>query len=487
VKSIKQLLDWGVPSQLTLLAPGDPDRLVEHVVAIDNLDQIRDLDSGAFVCVLRTCAEGATGYELDVAIRYAVSRELAGFLLMGRSTVPVTARQLATRAGLTIVGCGPEHDLAELLRSVDRILSGGEGAVLARAAQAIARLREVEETFNDDEIVREVSAALATTVRLDWEGTEEPNAEAVVVGGQAIAWLVADDREDLAVRIVLPALAGSVARAYEHGIALEQARGELLSALIEADEPERLECAALARDGGVSIDGYHLVLSIRGQGRPAIFTHSGSRRWQLLALVFARRYLGGFDRWTVGSSNNEVMFVVSDASADALSLSQVRELAVQLIAVLHREFRELDAFGGISLVGTGAAGLCSSAAEARAASSSASSSGVPGRVEEMDASGIGRMLGLIYASPTSRRAMNDLLAPMDALPIRQQETMLETLVAFLDAQGSNQRAARTLHLHPNAVAYRMAKVREIFTRELEDPDQRLALHVACRVRLLHRN
>jgi hypothetical protein len=33
----------------------------------------------------------------------------------------------------------------------------------------------------------------------------------------------------------------------------------------------------------------------------------------------------------------------------------------------------------------------------------------------------------------------------------------------------------------------MAKIREIFMRELEDPDQRLALHVACRVRLLHRS
>jgi hypothetical protein len=167
MKAVKHLLDWGVPSQLALLAAGDPDRLVEHVVAVDNLDQIRDLDVGAFVCVLRACAEGASGYELDVAIRYAVSRDLSGLLLMGRSTIPVTSRQLATRAGITIVGCGPDHDLAELLRSIDRVLSGGEGAVLARAAQAIVRLREVEETFNDDEIVREVSTSLATTVRLD--------------------------------------------------------------------------------------------------------------------------------------------------------------------------------------------------------------------------------------------------------------------------------------------------------------------------------
>jgi sugar diacid utilization regulator len=486
MKSIRQLLDWGVPSQLTLLAQGDPECVVEHVVALDNLERIRDLESGTFVCVLRTCAEGATGYELDVAIRYAVSRGLAGFLLMGRLTIPVTARQLATRAGITIVGCGPNHDLARLLRSVDQILSGGEGAVLARATGAIARLREVEEASNEDEIVREISAALGTTVRLNWEGTEEPSAEAVIVGGHAIAWLVADDHEDLATRIVLPALAGSVARACEHGILLEQARGALLSALIEADEPERLECAARARDGGVTIDGYHLVLSIRGQGRPKTLTDSGPQRWQLLALVVARRYLGGLNGWTVASSNDEVLFVASDASAEDLPLSKMRELAAQLITVLHEEFHELDVFGGISLVGAGAAGLCSSAAEAQAASSSASSSGVPGRIEEMDASGIGRILGQIFASPTSRRAMNDLLAPIDALPIRQQDTVLETLVAYLDAQGSNQRAARALHLHPNAVAYRMAKIREMFTKELEDPDLRLALHVACRVRVLHR-
>ena len=50
--------------------------------------------------------------------------------------------------------------------------------------------------------------------------------------------------------------------------------------------------------------------------------------------------------------------------------------------------------------------------------------------------------------------------------------------------GSVVRTAERLHLHRNAVTNRLRTITELLDVDLEDPDQRLALQLACRARLL---
>ena len=54
----------------------------------------------------------------------------------------------------------------------------------------------------------------------------------------------------------------------------------------------------------------------------------------------------------------------------------------------------------------------------------------------------------------------------------------------LDQQGSIVRTASVLHLHRNAVTYRLRRITDLLGVDLDDPDQRLALQLACRARLL---
>ncbi|MCE7011935.1 helix-turn-helix domain-containing protein [Kibdelosporangium philippinense] len=61
---------------------------------------------------------------------------------------------------------------------------------------------------------------------------------------------------------------------------------------------------------------------------------------------------------------------------------------------------------------------------------------------------------------------------------------IATLQVYLDEQGSHIRAAERLHVHRNAVAYRMRQTSGLLEVDLDDPEQRLALHLACRARLL---
>lgn len=70
------------------------------------------------------------------------------------------------------------------------------------------------------------------------------------------------------------------------------------------------------------------------------------------------------------------------------------------------------------------------------------------------------------------------LAPLDDLDEGRRETMAESLQAYLDEECSVTAAARRLYLHPQSFRYRLGKLKVLFGDALEEPRQRLLLHVA---------
>jgi DNA-binding PucR family transcriptional regulator len=124
--------------------------------------------------------------------------------------------------------------------------------------------------------------------------------------------------------------------------------------------------------------------------------------------------------------------------------------------------------------------------EARAATDSAQAGARRGVVVMFDGTGLRRILVDVSSSPLSRRLIAELLAPLDAQGPVQARQSIETLAAYLDAQSSPTQAARVLHLHPNAVSYRIRRITDLLRVDLTDPDTRFTLHLACRTRLLDR-
>jgi DNA-binding PucR family transcriptional regulator len=129
-------------------------------------------------------------------------------------------------------------------------------------------------------------------------------------------------------------------------------------------------------------------------------------------------------------------------------------------------------------------GLRASAAEARGALLAARSARRPAGVAAHDVVGVQRMLMEWYSSDTARASVRDQLAPLEKLGPGRAETAIQTLAAYLDEQGSIVKTAQRLHLHRNAVANRLRGITELLDVDLDDPDQRLALQLACRARLL---
>jgi hypothetical protein len=74
------------------------------------------------------------------------------------------------------------------------------------------------------------------------------------------------------------------------------------------------------------------------------------------------------------------------------------------------------------------------------------------------------------------------LAPIAVLPPRSQERLEATLLSFLRHRGNGPRMAADLHVHPQTVRYRLARLRECFGATLDDPEARFELEVVLRAR-----
>jgi hypothetical protein len=74
------------------------------------------------------------------------------------------------------------------------------------------------------------------------------------------------------------------------------------------------------------------------------------------------------------------------------------------------------------------------------------------------------------------------LGPLDVLARAERERMLETLSVWLAHQRQVPRIAEELHVHPQTVRYRVARLRELLGDALQTPDGRFELELALRIR-----
>ncbi len=91
----------------------------------------------------------------------------------------------------------------------------------------------------------------------------------------------------------------------------------------------------------------------------------------------------------------------------------------------------------------------------------------------------------LWAEVTVNRAAaslrgDGLLGPLEALRHEDEQrgtAYLPTLAAWLDHPGEPSRAARSIHVHPNTMRYRMNRIADLAAVDLDDPSARLALRL----------
>jgi hypothetical protein len=128
-------------------------------------------------------------------------------------------------------------------------------------------------------------------------------------------------------------------------------------------------------------------------------------------------------------------------------------------------------------------GLKKSLTEAQDAASVARASGAACAVRSFSESGVQLLMVGWLASPELADFARTLLSPL--LKADQSDQLLHTLEVFLDHESSATATADALGLHRNTVMRRLARLRELLPADLNEPDDRLAVQLACRVVNLH--
>ncbi len=95
-----------------------------------------------------------------------------------------------------------------------------------------------------------------------------------------------------------------------------------------------------------------------------------------------------------------------------------------------------------------------------------------------------RVLYALRDAPELRQFCDQSLGTLIEYDRRSGQNLVATLEAFFACHGNLSQAAIRLQLHRNSLLYRIGRIEEVGAIDLEDPETRLALHVALKARRL---
>jgi sugar diacid utilization regulator len=316
----------------------------------------------------------------------------------------------------------------------------------------------------------------------------------VVVGETPVGSFVAPDAHGdfgVAARLVLHAAAMTAGRLLDLARQAREvpvrSRSELLAELLMSDSAINEDLLERARQLAIPIGGWHVVVRIEADDLQDAEPDE-VQRFELLetagqAGLHAVAATGG--TWYLSRIARAIVLIrITTSNPGPQAGARAARSAERALEAIKGRLPALRFRAGVGAPHEGPTGLRASAAEARGALLAARAALKPPGVAAHDAVGVRRMLMEWYASDTARASVRDQLAPLEKLGPARADTAIRTLAAYLDEQGSIIKTAQRLHLHRNAVANRLRGITELLDMDLDDPDQRLALQLACRARLL---
>jgi purine catabolism regulator len=110
-----------------------------------------------------------------------------------------------------------------------------------------------------------------------------------------------------------------------------------------------------------------------------------------------------------------------------------------------------------------------------------------GRLHSFARLGIYRLLFHLYGHEELIAFYRETLGPLLEQDSRGSE-FIETLECFFRCNGNLSEAARAMHMHRNSLLYRLERIEELLGQSLEDPELRLSLQLALKIRyMLHQS
>lgn len=103
-----------------------------------------------------------------------------------------------------------------------------------------------------------------------------------------------------------------------------------------------------------------------------------------------------------------------------------------------------------------------------------------GQVVSYDELGVYRLLARVDDQGELGAFIEEIIGPLIRYDLRHRSDLVATLASYLAHHGSPSHAARELIVHTNTVTYRLRRIEELTGLSMDDPDDRLAAHLALK-------
>lgn len=473
---------------LTELAAGPADREVRAVWLAEDLHEVESSPPNSLVLLNTSASREAHDYKLDVALRRL--GDVACLMLQCTAPQPsLSALALARRKNLALVRLRQVTDLTSLVARIIRLLDAGVPMLLERTMVVCQEIERAEGAdLSDQAILDSTGAAELFALTL---GTRDPRLDGVpaVVTNHDGPWIQRTPTvgaENSIAQLAMWRLAAAITR---RSIDAERATqlsmlsaGELLNQLLEATAEESEPLVRRATSVGIHVAAWHEVVEMKFENLLTLVEGDPVKAYQhaqILTQVAAQtaRHEGG---WTMAPRAGGVLLLRTQGRPG--DLAGTRKLRSTVVTVLERTrepFPDVQILCGVGGCHEGLRGLHASQAEATAALQTARFRGAFNEPVMFDAPGLSRLLVEWYSSSSVRQGIDDLLAPLAGLGPTKQKEYGATLRAYLENNKSLSRTAKQLFLHRNTIAYRIKRIVDLLGVDLDDPNQFLAVYLAC--------
>ena len=481
--TIPRLLAGPLGSALEVRVLPPSPRQLDQVTFLEDFGFVDALRPGAVVVLSRTSELPTADYQLDVLVRQCVDSDVSALVMRRSSRRSQTAETLARRGGLALLDVRDDADPLQVLDWLVAAVSGDPRTALVQLAAAASW------TPGDDD---DASAIVAELSRLSGVGlalSDDAGGVPIEVEGRVRGSVVSLEPGDAAIaagQIAAATLSLTLSARRREIIEPLRSTSSALSQLLLCSQATLATVSERALDVGLQVHGWHCA------ARLAVDDEDGNADDRELAAIeddavtlISRLVRDPRASWTVARPDASLVFVRTTTTPPRNGAGDpMHDAMVTLIEDLISRHPSLRFRAGIATSHEGPSGLRTSAEEARAALASARLSDDPVSIATFDSLGLRRMLAEWLATDAARDSVSNLLAPLDALGPEKAGVAIATLHAYLDERGSLKRAAARLNLHRNAVVYRMSQISQALHGDLDDPDLRFALQLACRGRLM---
>lgn len=461
-------------------------------------------------------------------------KELTAWAQRGAAAVFCTAVEASVKSDLPVIGLPAEASLRDLQRAALELIVNRQGYLVSRGGQIYQTLARLSVEGVGLPGLAQAMAEQTGQAVLVQDKRLQPLAEAVPPGlaagwAEALEALTAwsqlpdtlrDRRQAAAVggwrdqslphglaRLVCPIVAKGMARGYlsvvgrageldalaqlvvEHGAAAcalemakakavneaeKRAHGDFVDAVLTGSVPLD-ELVRWAQRIGYEVEPPHAALIWRWGGRgdsPSV------RRLETLVNQSVAKL--GVNALVQPRLNEVVVFcAVADLGRP--------EAALRLAAAINRaaaeEYPQQLVFGGLGRPAGELADWKDSHREAAQALSMAARLNEPAPLFFGDLS-VYRLLFQLEGSPELESFCREVLGPL--MDYTGSGDLLETLEAFCDRLGNLSQTAEKLFIHRNSLLYRMERISQLAGIDMNNPDTRLAVHLALKIRRMLR-